>query len=73
MADMEVLSADMKVAGTMMHGCIKVDNNDAGANVGTHESHGVGDRCGRGVVRTWGCMEMGKSVSSTRCNNSVEP
>ena len=59
----------MGVAGAVMHevshtrvcGCIKVDNNNMGANVRMHESHGAGDRCRRRVVRTWECMEIGES------------
>ena len=44
-----------------MHGHVKADDDDMGANVGTHESHGVGDRCGRRVVRAQECVDMGKS------------
>ena len=51
----------MGAAGTVMHGHVKADDNDGGANVGTCELHGVGDRCGRRVVAMRGCMEMGKS------------
>ena len=66
---MEVLSTDVGAAGAVMcevshagmHGCVKVDNNDTGANVRMHESHGVGDKCRRRVVGTWECMEMEKS------------
>ena len=46
-------------AGT--HGLVKADNDDKGANVGTRELHGVGNRHGRRVVGMRGCMEMGKS------------
>ena len=49
------------VSHARMHGHIKVDDNDTGANVRMHESCGAGDRCGRKVVRTWECVEMGKS------------
>ena len=49
----------MSCAG--MCGHVKADNDNEGAFVGTHESHGVGDRCGRGVVGMQGCVEMGKS------------
>ena len=45
---------------------MKVDDDDEVANVRTHESCGVGDRCRRRIVGTWGCMEMGKS--GARCN-----
>ena len=66
---MEVLSTSMGVVGAVthgvlgarMHGCIKADNNDVGANVRMHELRGVGDRCGRGVVRMQGCVEIWKS------------
>ena len=65
----EVSSANMGAAGTMMHGmlrttmcgCVKADDNDAGVNVGTCESHKVGDRCRRRVVRMQEHVEMGKS------------
>ena len=66
---MGVSSADAGVAGAMMHGMsctgmcgyIKVDDDNVGANVRTHESRGAGDRCGRRVVRMWEHMEMRKS------------
>ena len=57
----EVSSTDVGAAGTMTCGCMKADDNDEGSNVRTHELHGAGDRHGRRVVRTWECMEMGKS------------
>ena len=38
-----------------------MDSDNVGAYVGTCESHGVGDRRGRGVVGMQGCMEIGKS------------
>ena len=58
MVGMEVSSTDAGAVGTVtcgmsharMCGCVKADNNDMGANVGMHESHGVGDRCRRRVV-----------------------
>ena len=72
-----VSSASAGVVGTMTHGvshariygvscagtcgCVKADNNNVGMNVGMHEWHGAGDICGRRVVKTWECMEMGKS------------
>ena len=46
-------------AGT--HGHIKVDNDNAGVNVETHELCGAGDRCGRRVGGTQEHVEMGKS------------
>ena len=69
MVGMEVSSTNMGVAGivmcevshTRMRGCIKVDNDNAGVNVGMCESHGAGDRCGRRVVGTRDRGEMGKS------------
>ena len=74
---MEVLSTDVGVAGAMMcevscagmHGCVKADNDNMGANVGMHESHGVGDRrrrrlLGHGNVWRW----RNPDVSSMRCN-----
>ena len=77
MADVEVSSTDMGVAGTMMHGvscagmhgCIKADDDNAGANVRMCESCGAGDKHGRRVVGMWGCVEMGSlDVSSPRRN-----
>ena len=69
MASTEVSSTDAGAAGavthevlcTGMHGRVKADDNSVGANVGTHELCGAGDRCRRRVVRMWEFMEMGKS------------
>ena len=44
-----------------MHGHVKADDDDKGANVGMHELCGVGDRHRRRVVGTQGHMGMGKS------------
>ena len=57
------------VVGAMMHGmscarmcrCVKMDDDDAGANVRAHELCGEGDRCGRRVVGMQKYMEMRKS------------
>ena len=69
MVGMEVLSTGTGAVGTMMCGelhagmlgHIKADDDNAGANVGTHESCGVGDRCERRVVGMQECMGMRKS------------
>ena len=66
---MEVSSADAGAVGTMtcgvlrtgMHGHIKADNDNVGANVRMWELHGAGDRCRRRVVGMWECMGMEKS------------
>ena len=55
------MSADVGVVGTMMWGCIKMDNDDVDANVGAHELCREGDRHRRRVVRTQECVEVGKS------------
>ena len=56
-----MLSANVGVVGTMMQGCIKVDNDDVDANVGVHELCREGDRHRRRVVRTQEHVEVGKS------------
>ena len=58
-AGTEVLSANAGVAGTMMHGPVKADNDNEGAYVRMCESCGVGDRRRRRVARMQECMEMG--------------
>ena len=69
MAGTEVLSTDTGAAGTVMHGVsgarthghVKVDNDNAGANVRTQELCGAGDRHGRRVGGTQeeGWWDMG--------------
>ena len=70
MADAEVSSADTGAAGAKKHGHVKVDNDNEGANGGTCELHGVGDRCGRRIVRmrdVWRWENL--NVSSVRCTS----